>query len=154
MNTEENRQASREYYLKNRERVLAQKKNIHPNLNVWKGMIQRCTNKNRADYKSYGGAGISICEQWMDFNVFNADMGIRPTMAHTLDRVDGTLGYTKSNCRWATRQEQSENLKSNRNLTANGETRTMSAWARYINMPLPTLFQRLKKSDLQTIINN
>jgi hypothetical protein len=41
---------------------------------------------------------------------FLRDMGERPS-GTTLDRIDGTQGYSKANCRWATTQQQYENKK-------------------------------------------
>ena len=44
---------------------------------IWCGMKQRCLNQNHTGYKDYGGRGIKICEEWLDFNVFYNDMGDR-----------------------------------------------------------------------------
>ncbi len=85
----------------------------HLNWAVWHGMKQRCNNENRSDYVYYGGAGIGYDPKWETLAGFNEDMGDRPSMSHTLDRRDGTKGYSKENCRWATRKEQSRNQKNN-----------------------------------------
>src|SRR5271168_49972 len=45
---------------------------------IWRGMIQRCRNPRSKDFESYGGRGISVCDRWLDFSVFIADMGQRP----------------------------------------------------------------------------
>ena len=75
-------------------------------------MIQRCTNpKNPSFGKYYGGRGISVCDRWRDFENFLEDMGVAP-LGTTVDRIDGTLGYFKHNCRWATRQQQAANRRS------------------------------------------
>lgn len=39
--------------------------------NVWREMIKRCTNKNASNYKFYGGIGVTVCNEWMDFNNFS-----------------------------------------------------------------------------------
>lgn len=45
----------------------------------------------------------------MTFENFLVDMGERPSLAHTLDRENTLLGYSKSNCRWATIEQQNRN---------------------------------------------
>jgi hypothetical protein len=142
----DNKQACKDYYYANRERILEQKRNKHPNYAVWHGMLQRCSNSNRADYKYYGGVGISVCERWQDFKLFLEDMGERPTKSHTLDRIDGSLGYYKENCRWATRTEQSANLKSNRNISIEGEIYTLSSLARTLDVSITWLSDKLNKN--------
>lgn len=76
----------------------------------WQAMTQRCTNPNAADYARYGGAGITIDPRWKSFRTFLANMGERPT-GTTLDRIDGTKGYSPSNCRWATASQQNANKR-------------------------------------------
>jgi len=73
-------------------------------------MWKRCTQKNRWDYKDYGGRGITICEEWKDFKIFSADMGERPS-GLSLDRIDNDKGYYKENCRWATPKQQRGNSR-------------------------------------------
>lgn len=76
----------------------------------WRGMVQRCTNPARRDYPRYGGRGITVCERWLDFRNFLADMGERPE-GRTLDRINNEGNYEPSNCRWATPEEQIRNTR-------------------------------------------
>jgi hypothetical protein len=84
---------------------------------VWKGMKGRCLNKNDAAYPRYGGAGITVCYRWAsDYQAFLDDMGECPE-GLSIDRIDGSLGYFKGNCRWATDKEQAENRKTRKSST-------------------------------------
>src|SRR5437868_4757100 len=77
---------------------------------AWTGMVQRCINPAAAGFDEYGGAGIVVCDRWLKFANFLADMGERPE-GMSLDRIDGAKGYEPSNCRWATVAEQLENRR-------------------------------------------
>lgn len=85
-----------------------------PTYRSWQAMIQRCTNPNDSAYRYYGGRGIQVCKRWMGtkgFEHFIADMGLRPSKK-TLDRFPDKDGnYKLSNCRWATRKQQQNNLR-------------------------------------------
>jgi len=82
-----------------------------PEYSVWSGMHQRCTNHNNLQYKDYGGRGISVCKEWDSFLTFFKDMSYRPSINHTLERINNDLGYYADNCKWATRLEQAQNRR-------------------------------------------
>jgi hypothetical protein len=90
----------------------------HPLYSTWLGMLQRCQNPAHKDYGNYGGRGIKVCDRWADretgCEAFMADMGVKPTPAHSLDRVDNDGPYTPENTRWATRSEQNANKRPRR----------------------------------------
>jgi hypothetical protein len=73
-------------------------------------MKMRCFNKGHIAYKDYGGRGITVCERWLKFENFLADMGERPD-GLTLDRKDCNKNYAADNCRWATPAEQIHNRR-------------------------------------------
>lgn len=78
----------------------------------WSGMLTRCRNPNATGYERYGALGVVVCERWLKFENFLADMGKRPTKAHTLDRFPNKHGnYEPGNCRWATKVEQQANRR-------------------------------------------
>ena len=79
---------------------------------IWENMIRRCTNPDHQSYEYYGGRGISVCPEWIaDFQAFFDCVGERPSPQHTLDREDNTLGYMPGNVKWATKKEQSLNVR-------------------------------------------
>jgi len=77
---------------------------------IWSGIIQRCTNPNNNRYSDYGGRGITVCDRWLKFENFYADMGDRPD-GMSIDREDNDGNYEPDNCRWATDEEQRYNKR-------------------------------------------
>lgn len=115
-----------------------------PEYNAWRAIKQRCHNPNSRYYKWYGERGIAICERWRDsFQNFLEDMGERPSDKHTLDRIDTDKGYSPDNCRWATRKEQSNNLRKNIPITYQGRTQTISEWADELGFKYFNLYNRI-----------
>lgn len=76
----------------------------------WTSMKNRCLNENNHAFKWYGLRGISVCERWMSFESFYADMGKCPD-GMSLDRINNDGCYEKDNCRWATPVQQSNNRR-------------------------------------------
>jgi hypothetical protein len=116
---------------------------------IWAGMIKRCQEDER-----YVRRGIVVCQRWRKFEDFYADMGEPPTAKHSLDRhPDNDGNYEPGNVRWATPLEQANNMRTNRKITANGETKNLSQWARELNLDKRVLSLRLKRgwTDQQTI---
>lgn len=53
----------------------------------WSSMIARCANPAHKQWKDYGGRGITVCNRWLDFKAFYADVGDAPH-GMSLDRID------------------------------------------------------------------
>lgn len=107
-------------------------------------MIARCESQGVQEYKDYGGRGILVCDEWHDYNTFKSwalNNGYTNTL--TLDRIDVDGNYTPGNCRWTTYKVQANNTRTNRMLTYNGETHTMSEWADLTGMPYQRLNTRI-----------
>lgn len=115
-----------------------------PEHSVWSGMISRCTNEKATEYSNYGGRGISVCDRWLSYANFLEDMGRRPSQEHSIDRIDNEKGYSPGNCRWATRKEQCRNKRTNRLITARGETKTIAEWAEITGLRFGTISERLR----------
>lgn len=101
---------------------------------VWRTMMARCHRPTAKDFYRYGGRGVTVCGRWHVYENFIADMGARPSAAHSLDRIDNDLGYEPGNCRWAIGSVQQKN-KSTTVLYTNGEfTGTPSECAAYLGI--------------------
>jgi hypothetical protein len=94
-----------------------------PEHKSWSEMIARCENTDNSRYPRYGARGIKVCQRWRDsFQDFFADMGERPSAAHSIDRLNNDGHYEPDNCRWATASEQARNRRTTRFVEFNGRT--------------------------------
>ncbi len=101
---------------------------------IWRGAKERCSNPTHRSYENYGGAGIRMSQEWeISFSQFFSDMGECP-LGYTLERKNNKLGYSKENCIWASRKEQSKNSSVPKLLTVNGATKNMTEWAAELGM--------------------
>lgn len=108
---------------------------------IWHGMWMRCTNPKDMHYEWYKDRAPP--EAWKDFEVFYADMGPRPSKAHSIERVKNELPYSKENCVWATAREQSLNRKSTHWLTFQGRTQCLQDWSKELLINKKTISGRL-----------
>ena len=75
--------------------------------------MNRCYNPAATSYDNYGGRGIAIYKEWLqDFDAFvlwalenDYDYGL------TIDRIDNYKGYSPTNCRWVTMEENLQNKR-------------------------------------------
>ena len=98
---------------------------------IWRGMNQRCHDRNCIAYPHYGGRGICVSFEWSRFSRFfdwANQNGYEDGL--TLDRIDGNGWYGPDNCRWATSKQQAENSSIPVLISAFGETKNISDWAR------------------------
>lgn len=114
----------------------------------WSDMIQRCTNPQNNAYSDYGERGITVCQRWLTFETFLADMGIKPKGTF-IERKDNDKGYEPSNCVWATRAEQARNTRRNQNITFRGKTQCRTDWAKELGMSPNTLKGRLARGSIE-----
>jgi hypothetical protein len=91
----------------------------HPLYSIWGAMKDRCCNTDSPGYVNYGGRGITVCAEWISsFEQFALDMGEKPSKYHSLDRINNDAGYSKDNCRWATKSQQMLNRRRFKNNTS------------------------------------
>ena len=118
------------------------KKEDHRLYSTWKSMKSRCNNPNVWCYYLYGGRGIKICDRWNNFDLFIEDMGDSFIEGLTLDRIDSNGNYCPENCRWATKEEQSNNKQDSLNLLFEGGYYTEAQLARKTGINRTTIQQR------------
>lgn len=109
---------------------------------IYKGIKYRCQNPNGRAYQNYGGRGITCT--FASFADFYAAMGDPPGPGYSIDRKENNGPYSKANCRWATRKEQSQNTRRNHKLTYQKETHTVSEWAQHTGIPSTTIAARIR----------
>lgn len=126
-----------------------------PEYMCWHNMLQRCESPKNPQYHYYGGRGIRVCERWRkSFDAFLADMGRKPSPELSIDRIDNDGNYEPSNCRWATRAEQSTNKRNGAAvLEHNGRRMTILDWARELGMSRQAVHIRLKKYPIDVALS-
>ena len=101
--------------------------------NKWGSMKTRCYYPKSKDYKNYGGRGIKICDEWLNYDNFrNWSISTGYQEGLTIDRIDNDRNYEPSNCKWVTMKEQQRNKRNNRIITYNGKSLTLVEWGRNI----------------------
>lgn len=114
-----------------------------PEYSAFQHMWKRTTNVNDKDYEQYRER--TPPDSWKDFRVFFAEVGLRPSPKHSLDRIDNKKSYGPGNVRWATTFEQANNTSKNVALTFNGKTQNVSQWARELGIHVDALYGRLRR---------
>jgi len=126
------------------EKVITHGKSKSAEYRVWSGMISRCYNPKEQSYEFYGARGIRVCKRWREnFVSFYEDMGERPSSSHSIDRIDNNGLYAPSNCRWATRKEQSRNKRNNRMIRLNHRELSLAEWSEMLGIPSTTIHRRI-----------
>ena len=123
---------------------------VHYLQRIMSAMRQRCHNPDNKGFHRYGGRGIEVCQEWRrrgGWKLLLSEIGERPTVKHTVDRIDNLKGYEPGNVRWSTRKEQACNRRNNRNLTCDGETMCISHWATRLGCATRTIRNRINKGQ-------
>lgn len=115
----------------------------HPLYLTWQNMMTRCYNPNSADWKDYGGRGITVCERWHKVENFVEDMVERPDGCQ-IDRKNNELGYSKENCQWSTKLQNARNRRNNKIVVYQGKEMSMAEAAELSGVPYLVLSQRVR----------
>jgi hypothetical protein len=95
----------------------------HPLYQVFQKMKDRCYGVNNPAYKSYGGRGIGICDEWLNsflsFYTFAINNGWQQGL--DIDRENNNGNYEPSNCRFVTRRTNCFNKRNNVSIEYNGK---------------------------------
>lgn len=133
---------------------------------IWRGMKSRCYNPKNIAYKTYGGRGIDICDEWRDdvfaFREWALSHGYSDDLS--IDRIDNDRGYSPDNCRWATPEIQANNqhprytftkrpdgkakYKRKVEWTIDGETKSAIEWCEQYGLSVPMVRYRVKKKGM------
>ena len=131
----------------------------HSRLNkIFQKMKERCYDKNNNRYYRYGGRGITICDEWLNKELSGFTNCTKGWLAFkdwalthgyqeglTIDRLDYNKGYSPTNCRWVTPEEQANNRSSNHLIVYKGETHNLSTWCKLLGLNYDRVERRLNK---------
>lgn len=110
---------------------------------IWCTMKARCNRPSSQKYESYGGRGIKVCEEWLDFVNFS-DWAMKNGYSEglSIDRIDNDGNYEPSNCRWVSLKAQANNTRRNCRIMFNGETHTLKEWSEITGISYSALLHR------------
>lgn len=111
---------------------------------IWSGIHSRCFYKGNFSFEHYGGRGITVCQEWTNFNSFY-DWAMANGYAEnlTIDRIDVNGNYEPSNCRWVDMKTQQNNRSNNRKVDYCGIKLTVSELSTILSIPYATLLNRI-----------
>lgn len=116
---------------------------------IYQNMKARCYYEHSPHYDNYGGRGITVCKDWLNsynkFKKWALEHGYEETL--TLDRINTNGNYEPSNCRWATRKQQSRNLRNNHLVSYNGIYKPLSEWCEILGINKNSIRKRLVRTN-------
>lgn len=126
-----------------------------PGYSSLRSAVARCYNPHNVAYANYGGRGTRICDRWLygtgdstGFECFFADMGPRPSLGHSLDRIDVNGDYEPGNCRWATKKVQQQNQRRAIYANIGGVNVPLKAYVARLGLCYETLRRKVRKLDM------
>lgn len=120
----------------------------HPLYNVWYHMKRRCYDPKHPFYKNYGARGISICDEWHDFeNFYKWAMDNGYEKGLSIDRIDNDGEYSPENCRLVKMDVQANNRSSCRMFTYNGKTQNLMQWCKELGLNYKRVYSRVFRNN-------
>lgn len=116
-------------------------------------MHKRCYHPKTNNYKYYGGKGIKVSEDWNVYQQFISDMGPKPELHYSLDRIDSNGNYCKENCRWIPIAENERRRSNNTQYEYQGKMMFVKEIAKALGFAESTLSTRIKKWGFDEAIN-
>lgn len=115
--------------------------------NIYGHMKRRCYSPKSNSYHLYGAKGITVCDEWLKDKKAFFEWALSHGYADnlSLDRIDGTKGYSPENCRWVDWYKQQNNRSNNRRISIDGEEKTVAEWSRVSGVKPTTIYIRLNK---------
>lgn len=113
---------------------------------IWQSMKQRCYDETLENYNNYGGRGIRVCDEWMEYTNFSMwakANGYNENL--TIDRIDVDGNYEPNNCRWVTMKEQNRNKTVTRYIELEGVKKSVGEWSELLDIPISTIINRLNR---------
>lgn len=109
-------------------------------------MLKRCHSEGYFNYKSYGGRGIRVCDEWRNdiMPFFNWSMANGYQEGLQIDRIDNDAGYSPDNCRWVAVKVNANNRRTKRLVAYKGKEYTVSELAQKLNMEYDLFYARLR----------
>lgn len=120
-------------------------KSKSPLYKVWSSMKHRCSNPNNAHYKNYGGRGVSVCDDWVEFAPFYKwaiSSGYEKGL--TLERKNNDGNYSPKNCTWIPKPAQSLNRRTNLKIDLRGEVVDLKTACRRLGLNYGMVRNRIK----------
>lgn len=111
---------------------------------IWQGMRYRCENPRNEGFKNYGGRGVTVSGEWLDFDQFQKwaiEAGYRDDLE--IDRIDVNGNYEQKNCHWVSRIENQKNKRTTRKVIYAGKEMCLSDAAKTAGIKPATVFGRL-----------
>ena len=113
---------------------------------IWTGIRKRCFTKTCVDFKNYGGRGITLCDEWlnyMNFRTWAFNNGYSDEL--TIERKDVNKNYCPENCLWIEKREQSRNRRNVRRINGKLLTDICNELSPNDNKLYQKIYMRLKR---------
>ena len=116
---------------------------------AWRKMRDRCYDSKDQSFANYGARSVRVCDRWLhSYENFLADMGVCPSMKHTLDKdkLGGdSMLYSPETCCWLTMAEQARNKRNNVFVIYNGKRMILMDACKLAGLEYITVWQRRKR---------